>query len=77
MSKRQVSKDLIEVAIDGKKYVGERIIVGTRTMSQTIYYKGHSKRDNTTYLLGKNSFDMYPVAKMILAEIIFENRLKE
>lgn len=77
MPNKQVSKDLIEIDIDGKKYIGERIIVGTRTMSQTIYYKGYSKRDNTTYLLGKNSPDMYPVAKMILAEIIFENRLKE
>jgi uncharacterized protein (DUF433 family) len=46
MREKRLTEKKIEVEIEGKKYVGKRIIQGTRTMSQTIYYKDFSMRVN-------------------------------
>jgi len=78
MYKKRIRKEEITVNIKGKEYTGERIITGERTMSQTIYYKGFSIRDSRTYITSDaSSHDMYPIAKMLLMEIIFNNGLNK
>jgi hypothetical protein len=65
-----INEDLT-VEICGKQYTGRRVVSGSRTMYQTIYYRGRSKDDGHPYRPGEET-NMKLIAETILGELVQE-----
>lgn len=46
---KAIRRESISVVVDGISYTGERIVKGTRSLSQRVIYKGITEHDGTRY----------------------------
>jgi hypothetical protein len=67
----KVTYGQITIEREGKTYIGERTITGTRKLRQTIQYQGISKTDSYPYEPHQKNY-MNSIARLILGEIIDE-----
>lgn len=68
---KKIVEEPIEIELDGTKYFGKRVVVGTRVKYQTIHYKDLKKHDSL-----KITKDREGIARgkaiLILSELVKE-----
>jgi hypothetical protein len=68
---QKVTYGQVTIERDGKTYVANRTIMGTRKLSQTIEYQGIVKTDAHPYTPHQTNY-MNSIAQLLLSEIIDE-----
>lgn len=66
---KAIRREFISVVVDGTSYTGERVVEGTRSLSQRIIYKGITEPDGTHYKPHEVKM-MDGIAECILSQIV-------
>ena len=65
---KAIVQEKITVEVNGISYTGDRTIIGTRSLSQSVIYKGVEEKDGTHYSPSDKKL-MDGIAQCILIQI--------
>lgn len=71
---KAIRRESITVVIDGVSYTGERIVEGTRSLSQRVIYNGITEHDGTYYNVNEEKM-MDGIAECILFQLVKRGQL--
>jgi hypothetical protein len=71
---KAIRREPITVEVDGVSHTGERVIEGSRSLSQRVIYQGRTELDNTYYTPAEAAM-MDGIAKAILIRLVKQGPL--